>query len=209
MSRWWIVFCGFLWMQVASARGIQFEEEMRGHVYVGGEYRRASLRLKVLIRDIDAWRSDPRAQAAMSGMLFVEREPAEPMSGEMNILVRSSDGRLLIYSLRGTSMQFTGAKHVRDRAGPSLLDQMTVLRGIVQPLGHSAPPVTAMLAEAAWTSQLFFEWWRPAVVWNFGASMKTVDTPWHEELEVRAIFLKTVLGALAPALFPGQAAAGR
>ena len=62
--------------------------------------------------------------------------------------------------------------------------------------------VHELLYQALRTSELHFEWWNPSVVWRFGNSFTTIGTPWYQELEVKAIFVRTVLGALARTLFP-------
>lgn len=203
MKRW-IALCLLLLSSAAVGRGLQFAEEMRGHVYHEGEFRAASVQLRVVIHDIDAWRVNPAVAATVNGTLHVDRLPAQPVSGTLAILSPSpgEDGRLLIYRLAGATLQYTGVKHVRDQAGAEVLDQMTRLRGQLQARGQPPPAIPDLLYDARWTSELHFEWWRPSVVWDFGSSFKTIATPWYQELEVKALFVKTVLGALARTLFP-------
>jgi hypothetical protein len=186
------------------ARGLQFAEEMRGYAYVNGEFRNARVTLKVVINDIDAWRVNPNVAASLSGTLVLDRMPAQPVTGSLAILAPApgDDGRLLTYRMSAASLQYTGVKHVRDQAGVEVFDDMTTLRGLFQPAGQPAPAITDLLYDAGWTSELHFEWWNPSVTWNFAASFSTIGTPWYQDLEVKAIFVKTVLGALARTLFP-------
>lgn len=188
----------------AVGRGLRFAEEMQGYAWFDGEHRGAQVALEVVIDDIDAWRANPGHVARVTGVLYMDRLPARPITGTLAILapLAGEDGRLLIYRLDGVAVQFTGVKHVRDRAGAAVLDAMTTLRGVFQARGLPAPSLQALLREAAWTSELLFEWWKPAVVWRFADSFRTMATPWYEELEVKAIFVKTLLGALARTLFP-------
>lgn len=188
----------------AQARGLQFSESMSGYAYVDGEFRNASVQLKVVINDIDAWSRNLDTPARLSGTLFVDRLPAQPIDGTLTILAPAvgDTGRLLTYRFTSATLQFTGAKHVRDQAGTEVFDEMTTLQGLFQPLGAPVPAVASLLGQAQWSSELHFAWWDPAVVWNFGSSFSTLNTPWYQVLEVEGIFVKTVFGALAHTLFP-------
>lgn len=188
----------------AQARGLQFTEQMSGYAYVDGEYRTASVSLKVTINDIDAWSTNLNIPASMSGTLFIDRMPSQPISGTLVILAPApnDDGRLLTYRFTSSSLQFIGIKHVRDKAGVEVFDEMTTLQGLFQPPGQVQPGVQDLLYQALWTSEVHFAWWDPSVVWNFAASFVTIDTPWYQVLQVEAIFVKTVFGALAHTLFP-------
>jgi hypothetical protein len=194
-----VLLCTATW-----SRGLEFAETMRGVAYVGGEYRSASVSLNVAIHDIDAWRVDPNVAATISGTLYLDRMPAQPVTGTLTILAPApgDHGRLLTYRFAGSSVQFTGVKHVRDRAGVEVIDAITTLRGVFQPAGRAPPAIHDLLYNSLWTSELRFEWWDPSVVWSFGASFVTLATPWYQQLDVKAIFLCTVLGALAHTLFP-------
>ncbi len=187
-----------------AARGLSFAEEMRGYAYVDGEFRNASVQLKVVINDIDAWRVNPNVAATVTGTLFIDRMASQPLTGTLVILAPApgDDGRLLTYRLTGTSWQVTGVKHVRDQASWEVIDDMTTLRSVFQPKGATPPAINDLLYNAQWTSEIHFEWWNPSVVWNFSTSFRTINTPWYEVLEVEAIFVTTVLGALAHTLFP-------
>lgn len=204
MKRIACLFVLLFMSAVCCARGLQFAEEMRGVAFHDGEYRNASVSLKVVIGDIDAWRVNPNVAATVSGTLYLDRLPAQPVTGTLTILAPApgDDGRLLTYRVASTGMQFTGIKHVRDQAGVEVFDDMTTLRGMFQPKGQVPPTIPELLYDAQWTSELHFEWWNPSVVWNFGTSFSTIGTPWYQELEVKAIFVQTVLGALARTLFP-------
>lgn len=204
MKRIWALLLLLVLALQAHARGLQFSESMSGYAYVNGEFRTASVSLKVVISDIDAWSRNLNTPAALSGTLFVDRLPAQPINGSLTILAPAvgDSGRLLTYRFTSATMQFTGAKHVRDQAGTEVFDEMTTLQGLFQPLGATAPGVAQLLGQAQWSSELHFAWWDPSVVWNFGTSFSTLDTPWYQVLEVEGIFVKTVFGALAHTLFP-------
>ena len=188
----------------SAARGLKFAEEMRGYAYWDGEYRNASVSLKVTIQDIDKWSVDPNYPATVTGTLFMDRVPAQPISGTLQILAPApnDDGRLLTYRFTSATLQFNGIKHVRDSAGAEVFDDMTTLHGMFQPKGQTPPSIPELLYQALWTSELHFEWWDPTTVWNFTMSFQTINTPWYEVLEVEAIFVVTVFGALAHTLFP-------
>ena len=188
----------------AGARGLQFAEEMRGTAYVDGEYRPASVALKVVINDIDAWRVNQNVPATVTGTLYIDRLPSQPVSGTLAILAPApgDDGRLLTYRLTGTTHAVTGVKHVRDQMSWELIDDMTTLRAVALPKSQPAPSINDLLYNAVWTSEIHFEWWNPSVVWNFSTSFSTINTPWYDVLEVYAIFVVTVFGALADVLFP-------
>ncbi|MCE3607140.1 hypothetical protein LXA47_26585 [Massilia sp. P8910] len=186
------------------ARGIAFSEEMHGYAYHQGEYRSVSVYFKVVIDDVDAWRANPQHLAKLSGELVLDRVPAGSVSGSLQILAPApgADGRVLTYRFQGAALQFVGIKHVYNDAGPDLLDDMTTLRGVFQAQGQAQPSVPDLLKGDAWTSELQFEWWKPATLWNFSWSFSTIATPWYEELAVKILFLKTIFGNLAKVLFP-------
>ncbi len=48
-----------LFALAAQARGLAFSESMSGYAYQDGEFRNASVSLRVSIADIDAWSSCP------------------------------------------------------------------------------------------------------------------------------------------------------
>jgi hypothetical protein len=186
------------------ARGIAFSEEMHGYAYHQGEYRSVSVYFKVVIDDIDAWRANPQHAAKLSGELVLDRLPGGSVSGTLQILAPApgAGGRVLTYRFQGAALQFVGIKHVYNNAGPDMLDDMTTLRGVFQAQGQPQPSVPDLLKGDAWTSELHFEWWKPATLWNFSWSFATIATPWYEELAVKVLFLKTVFGDLARVLFP-------
>jgi hypothetical protein len=189
----------------AFARGLQFSEVMNGYVYHDKEFRRASVSLKVVIQDIDAWSKNLNVPASLTGTLFMDRLPAQPISGTLAILASApgDDGRVLAYKFSGSTVQFTGFKHVRDNGAAELLDAMTTLHGMVQVKGAPAPTFAELEYGAKWSSALRFEWWNPPTVWNFTTSFQPIATPWYEVPEVQAIFVKTAFGALAcTTLFP-------
>lgn len=204
MKRFLILLWALMLCAAAQARGLQFAESMSGYAYVDGEFRNASVSLKVVIHDIDAWRRNLDTPASVTGTLVVDRLPVQPISGTLTILAPApgDDGRLLTYRFNSATLQFNGLKHVRDNAGTEVFDAMTTLRGVFQPVGQPAPGVQDLLYKSLWSSELHFAWWDPVVVWNFAASFDTIATPWYQVLEVQGIFVKTVFGALAHTLFP-------
>ena len=189
---------------LAWARGLSFTEDMHGYAWYQGEYRNVSVHFNVVIADIDAWRANPAHAAKVSGELRIDRLPAGAVDGTLQILAPapSASGRLLTYRFSGAGMQFVGIKHVYNNAGPDLMDDMTTLRGLFQPLGQAQPSVQDLLQGDQWTSELHFEWWKPATLWDFSWSFSTIATPWYEELAVKVLFLKTIFGNLARVLFP-------
>ncbi len=188
----------------AHARGLAFSEAMSGYAYQGGEFRNASVTLRVTIPDIDAWKQNLNAPATISGTLFMDRLPAQPITGTLVILAPAAGetGRLLTYRFTSATLQFTGVKHVQDQAGTEVFDDMTTLHGVFQARGQVPPAVTALIDNAAWTSELHFAWWDPAVVANFVGSFTTIATPWYQVLQVEGIFVLAMFGALASTLFP-------
>jgi hypothetical protein len=186
------------------ARGLAFTEEMHGYAYYQGEYRNVSVYFKVVINDIDAWRANQNYAAKITGELRVDRLPPGTVNGTLQILAPAPNdaGRLLTYRFVGAGMQFVGIKHVYNNAGLDLMDDMTTLHGLFQPLGQVQPTVQELLYGHNWTSELHFEWWKPATLWNFSWSFDTISTPWYEELTVKILFVKTVFGDLAKVLFP-------
>lgn len=186
------------------AKGISFAEEMHGYAYYQGEYRSVSVYFKVVINDIDAWRANQNYAAQVTGSMRIERVPEAPVSGTLQILAPAPNdaGRLLTYRFSGGGIQFVGIKHVYNNAGLDLMDDMTTLHGLFQPLGQPQPTVHELLYGHNWTSELHFEWWKPATLWDFSWSFDTIATPWYEELQVKILFLKTIFGNLAQVLFP-------
>jgi hypothetical protein len=186
------------------ARGLSFSEEMHGYAWYGGQYRNVSVYLKITIADIDAWRRDPGYSAQVSGTMVLAGVATQPVAGTLQILAPApgDDGRLLTYRMASGSVQFLGVKHVRDDAGLDMLDDMTTLHAVLLPVGQPLPSVNNLLYDAAWSSELRFEWWKPATVWDFTTSMSTISTPWYEELEVRLLFVFTIFGNLAKEFIP-------
>lgn len=186
------------------ARGISFSEEMHGYAYYQGEFRSASVYLRVVVNDIDAWRANPGYAANVSGTLALDRLPSQSITGSLQILAPApgDDGRLLTYRFNSGGLQYVGVKHVRDNGGFDLVDDMTTLHGIFLAQGQAVPTVQDLLYRAAWSSELQFEWWKPSVLYNFAASFNTINTPWYEDLIVKILFLKTVFGAVVREFFP-------
>lgn len=186
------------------ARGIAFTEEMHGYAYYQGEYRNVSVYFKVVINDIDAWRANQNYAAKVTGELRIDRLPSGTVAGTLQILAPAPNdyGRLLTYRFAGAGLQFVGIKHVYNNAGLDLMDDMTTLHGLFQPLGQAQPTVQDLLYGHNWTSELHFEWWKPATLWDFSWSFATISTPWYEDLTVKILFLKTIFGDLAKVLFP-------
>jgi hypothetical protein len=191
---------------VAQARGIQFTEQMSGVAYVAGEYRNATVSLKAVIADIDAWSTHLDTPATVTGTLTLDRMPSQPLSGTLVILAPApgDDGRLLTYRFTTPALQFNGLKHVREHAVVAVFDEMTTLQGVFQPKGAPPPTDADLLYQAVWTSEIHFAWWDPAVVRAFAASFVVFDTPPAQVPQVKALFVRTVFGALACTLFPGM-----
>lgn len=189
------------------ARGLAFTEEMHGYAWYQGEYRNVSVHFKIVINDIDAWRANQNYAASVTGQLSVDRLPGGAVNGTLQILAPAPGdaGRLLTYRFAGAGLQFVGIKHVYNDAGPDLLDDMTTLHGLFQPAGQAQPTVQDLLYGHRWTSELQFEWWKPATLWDFSWSFSTIATPWYEDLAVKILFLKTIFGDLAKVLFPWAA----
>ena len=188
----------------AQARGLAFSETMSGYAYQDGEFRNASVSLRVTIQDIDAWSQNLNTPATVAGTLSMDRLPAQPISGTLVILAPAvgETGRLLTYRFTSATLQFTGVKHVQDQAGTEVFDDMSTLHGEFQPRGAVPPTAIELIDGAAWTSELHFAWWDPVTVLNFTASFTTINTPWYQVLTVEAIFVQTMFGALASTLFP-------
>jgi len=188
----------------AHARGLAFSESMSGYAYQDGEFRSAGVSLRVTIADIDAWSRNLNAPATISGTLYMDRLPAQPITGTLVILAPAAgeSGRLLTYRFTSATLQFTGVKHVQDQAGTEVFDDMTTLHGLFQPKGAAPPTAVALIDGAQWTSELHFAWWDPGSVASFVASFSTIGTPWWQVLEVEGIFAATMFGALATTLFP-------
>ncbi len=189
---------------LAWAKGISFTEEMHGYAYYQGEYRNVSVYFKVVINDIDAWRANQNYAASVSGQLQLDRLPSSNVIGTLQILAPAPNdaGRLLTYRFNGGGIQFVGIKHVYNNPGLDLLDDMTTLHGLFQPQGQAQPSVQELLYGHDWTSELHFEWWKPATLWDFSWSFATIATPWYDDLAVKILFLKTIFGDLAKVLFP-------
>lgn len=187
----------------AQARGLAFSESMSGYALQDGEFRNASVSLRISIADIDAWSRNLNVPATVTGTLFMDRLPAQPITGTLVILAPAAGetGRLLTYRFTSATLQFTGVKHVADNAGTEVFDDMTTLHGLFQARGAVPPTAIDLIDGAAWTSELHFAWWDPSVVWNFTTSFTTSATPWYQVLDVEAIFVRTMFGALASTLF--------
>jgi hypothetical protein len=201
-----LIACLLLWSLAlaAQARGLQFSESMSGYAYQGGEFRNASVSLVITITDIDAWSHNLGTPAQVKGTLYLDRLPAQPVTGTLTILAPApgDDGRLLTYRFTSATLQYTGVKHVHDQAGTAVFDDMTTLHGVFQDKGAVAPSINDLLYGAAWSGELHFAWWDPVTVVNFVASFVTIDTPWYQVLSVEALFVTTMFGALASTLFP-------
>jgi len=188
----------------AQARGLAFSETMSGYAYQDGEFRSASVSLRVTIQDIDAWSQDLNIPATVTGTLVMDRLPTQPITGTLVILAPAAGetGRLLTYRFTSATLQFTGVKHVQDQAGTEVFDDMTTLHGLFQPKGAVPPTAVDLIDGAQWSSELHFAWWDPATVIAFTASFTPIDTPWWQVWDVEAIFVETMFGALASTLFP-------
>ena len=188
----------------AHARGLSFSETMGGYANQDGEFRNASVSLRVTIADIDAWSRNLNTQATITGTLYIDRLPAQPITGTLVILAPAvgESGRLLTYRFTSATLQFTGVKHVQDQAGTEVFDDMTTLHGLFQPKGAVPPTAIELIDGAVWSSELHFAWWDPVTVLAFTASFTTINTPWYQVWEVEAIFVETMFGALASTLFP-------
>jgi hypothetical protein len=207
MRKYLLLFAILLLPALGWARGLAFTEEMHGYTWYQGEYRNVSVHFKIVINDIDAWRANQNYAASVTGTLSADRLPAGTVNGTLQILAPAPNdaGRLLTYRFAGAGMQFVGIKHVYNNAGLDLLDDMTTLHGLFQPLGQAQPSVQDLLYGHLWTSELQFEWWKPATLWDFSWSFSTIATPWYEDLAVKILFLKTIFGDLAKVLFPWAA----
>lgn len=205
-NRLWTVLLGLLLLlpNLLWARGLSFKEEMHGYAYYQSEFRTADVYLSITIKDIDAWRSNQSYAAQVTGTLVMDRVPNQSITGTLQVLAPApgDDGRLLTYRFTSGSLQFTGMKHVKDNGGMDLIDDMTTLHGKFQALGQTPPSAQDLLYKAAWTSELHFEWWKPANVLSFAASFSTINTPWYQDLTVKALFVTTVMGDLAKEYFP-------
>lgn len=207
MKKYLLLIAVALLPALVWARGLAFTEEMHGYAWYQGEYRNVSVHFKIVITDIDAWRANQNVAANVSGQLCVDRLPGGAVNGTLQILAPAPGdaGRLLTYRFAGAGLQFVGIKHVYNDAGPDLLDDMTTLHGLFQPAGQPQPTVQDLLYGHNWTSELQFEWWKPATLWDFSWSFATIATPWYEDLAVKILFLKTIFGDLAKVLFPWAA----
>lgn len=188
----------------AQARGLAFSESMGGYAYQDGEFRNASVSLRVTIADIDAWSRNLDTPATITGTLYMDRLPAQPITGTLVILAPAAgeSGRLLTYRFTSATLQFTGFKHVQDQAGAEVFDDMTTLHGLFQPRGATPPTALGLIDGAQWTSELHFAWWDVGTVASFIGSFSTIDTPWWQVLDVEGIFAARMFGALATTLFP-------
>ncbi len=204
MKKLTLLFAILLLPCLVWAKGLSFTEDMHGYAWYQGEYRNVSVSFKVVINDIDAWRANQNYAAGVTGELRLERLPAVPVSGTLQILAPAPGdaGRLLTYRFAGAGIQFVGIKHVYNNAGLDLMDDMTTLHGLFQAQGQIQPTVQELLYGHNWTTELHFEWWKPATLWHFSWSFATISTPWYEELSVKIVFLKTIFGNLATYLYP-------
>ena len=207
MKKYLLLIAILLLPALVWARGLAFTEEMHGYAWYQGEYRNVSVHFKIVINDIDAWRANQNYAASVTGQLSVDRLPGGAVNGTLQILAPAPGdaGRLLTYRFAGAGLQFVGIKHVYNDAGPDLLDDMTTLHGLFQTAGEQQPGVQELLYGHRWTSELQFEWWKPATLWDFSWSFSTIATPWYEDLAVKILFLKTIFGDLAKVLFPWAA----
>jgi hypothetical protein len=204
MRRWLTLLLLATCALAAHARGLAFSETMSGYAYQDGEFRNASVSLRVTIQDIDAWSANLNVPATVTGTLVMDREPTQPITGTLVILAPAvgETGRLLTYKFTSATLQFTGVKHVQDQAGTEVFDDMTTLHGLFQPKGAVPPTAVDLIDGAQWSSELHFAWWDPATVAAFTLSFTPINTPWWQVPEVEAIFVETMFGALASTLFP-------
>lgn len=204
MKRVFCLLILVLLSAAACARGISFSEEMHGYAYYQGEYRKADVYFKITINDIDAWRGNQNYAATVTGTLYLDRLSPRTVAGTLQILAPAPNdsGRILNYRFAGGGIQFVGVKHVYDNAGLDLVDDMTTLHGVFQEQGQTAPTVSQLLYGNVWSSELHFEWWKPATLWDFSVSFRTIATPWYQDLTVKILFLKTIFGNLARVFFP-------
>jgi hypothetical protein len=188
----------------AAARGLNFSEEMHGYSYWDGEFRQTSVYLDVRIPDIDAWRSNPNHAASVTGYVAFDGGALRALSGQLQIMAQApgGQGRLLVYRLDGSGFRYVGAKHVRDDRGFDAVDDMTRLRGVFRVPGESLPAPLSLWTDASWTSEIYFEWWQPSVLWDFAWSFDVTNAWWWEHLTVKLLFLDTFMGGLAEEFFP-------
>ena len=187
----------------AQARGLQFDEEMRGHGFWDGELRALHFTLDVRIPDIDRWRASPAHPAQVTGSLRLDAGAAQALSGTLEILAPAPnlDGRVLVYRLTAANWRFLGAKLVRNDGGFDLIDDVTTLHGVLLPRTATWPSVASLVYDGQWSSEVQFEWWRPSIVLAFLDSFTTIDTPWYEVLWVKYLFIDTTFGAVAGEFF--------
>jgi hypothetical protein len=187
-----------------SARGLDFSEEMHGYAYWNGEFRDASFYLDVDIADIDAWRASATHPARVAGHVVFDGATVRSLSGTLEIMAQAPGGagRLLVYRLGGYGFRYVGAKLVRDDRGFDVVDDTTRLRGVFRLPTQALPDPYSLWVDASWTSEVFFEWWRVGVVWDFFASFRVTNAWWWEYPEVHVIFLQTFFGGLADEFFP-------
>ena len=193
---------------LSHARGLSFDEEMHGNAYYAGEFRLADVYFHAVIGDIDAWVADPEYAAVLSGSLYMDPLQPQQVSGSLQVLAAApgGEGRVLVYRFANGRQQFVGVKHVYDDIGFDLIDMtddMTTLHGRFALPGAPAPTVDDLLYHGTWTSELHFEWWKPATVAAFVGSFTALDTPPNQQWQVKMLFLGTVLGDLIPIYYPG------
>ncbi|HSX61154.1 MAG TPA: hypothetical protein VLF18_13195 [Tahibacter sp.] len=181
------------------ARGLLFDEEMRGHGYWDGELRTLHFVLDVRIPDIDRWRASPAHPAQVSGSLRLDAAAPQTLAGTLEILAPApnQDGRVLVYRLTAANWRFLGAKLVRNDGGFDLIDDVTTLHGVLLPRTAAWPSVGSLVDDGQWSSEVQFEWWRPSIVLAFLDSFATIDTPWYEVPWVKYVFIDTTFGAVA------------
>ncbi len=187
-----------------AARGLDFAEEMHGYGYWNAEFRDVSFYLDVQIPDIDAWRASAAHPANVTGYTVFDGGAALPITGQLQIMtaVPGVDGRLLVYRLNAASFRYLGAKLVHDDRGFDVVDDVTRLRGVFRTTAQPLPDVHTMLRRAQWSSEVFFEWWRPSVLWDFFVSFTVTNAWWWEHIPVKVLFVETFLGGLAEEFFP-------
>lgn len=186
-----------------QARGLAFDETMRGTGVWAGELRDVRFDFDVTIADIDAWRASTAHPASLAGTVRFDGGAPTALSGTLEILAPApnDDGRVLVYRLQAGSLRFLGAKLVRDDGGFDLIDDVTTLHGVFLPPAAPWPTVASLVYGGQWSTEVQFEWWKPSVVLAFLDSFATIDTPWYERLWVKILFVETTFGAVAAEFF--------
>jgi hypothetical protein len=188
----------------AAARGLSFSEEMHGYGYWNSEFRDTSFYLDIRIADIDAWRVNPAHTASVTGYVVFDGVTVKSLTGTLHIMAQAPGGvgRLLVYRMEGYGFRYVGAKLVRDDRGFDVVDDTTRLRGVFRLPTQSLPDPYSLWTTASWTSEVFFEWWRPIVLIDFLASFTVTNAWWWEYPAVHIIFLQTFFGGIADEFFP-------